>query len=52
MGCGCGKAKAPAVEYHYTTEKGTTSVHQSRLQARAEQLRSGGGGRIAAVTKK
>lgn len=45
MGCNCGASKAKAkLNYEYAHPKtGTTTVYKSEIEARAAQIRNGGG---------
>ena len=51
MGCGCGKRKASqsATSYTLAMPDGQTSQHGSKLEAQAENVRKGGGGKVAAA---
>lgn len=42
MGCNCSK-KADAVQYVYTAPSGTTKTYAKEIEARAAQIRNGGG---------
>lgn len=42
MACNCGK-KANGVQYVYTTPAGTQKVYKSEIEAKAAQIRNGGG---------
>lgn len=50
MGCNCGSNKAERVRYIYTNAQGKQTSHKSEVSARAEQIRSGGGGSIRTET--
>lgn len=45
MGCNCGK-KTGTVKYVFITPEGRRVDFSSEVQARAAQIRAGGGGRI------
>lgn len=46
MGCNCGKA-TPATQYLYTAPDGTQTFYTAEVQARAAQIRNGGGHFVA-----
>jgi hypothetical protein len=48
MGCGCGGKKATT--WQYTSASGQVRTFSSQLQARAQQIRDGGGGSIVPIT--
>jgi hypothetical protein len=43
VGCGCGGTKKQAQQYVYTDPKGNQTTYQTEVQARASQIRNGGG---------
>lgn len=43
MGCGCGKSAQQTVKYVYTDETGRVTANLSETQAKAMQIRKGGG---------
>jgi t-SNARE complex subunit (syntaxin) len=43
MGCNCGGAKTASQQFLYTSPKGESKVYTSEVQARAAQIRNGGG---------
>lgn len=53
MGCGCNKRrKAQSVtSYTLAMPDGQTSEHGSKLEAQAENIRQGGGGKVAPAGK-
>lgn len=42
MGCNCGNKGSKATEWVYSN-KGTTKVYKTEIEARAAQIRNGGG---------
>jgi len=52
VGCGCGKKKQQSLvqassSYVLTMPDGQTSEHPSRLDAEVQNIRAGGGGKVA-----
>lgn len=45
MGCGCGKKNA-SVKYVFVDTNGTQRSYRTEIEARAAQIRAGGGGSI------
>lgn len=43
MGCNCNGSKAATQQYVYTSPQGQTTVYTSEVQAKAAQIRNGGG---------
>lgn len=43
MGCNCGKSSQQKFEYRFTGPDGKVKVYTSEVQARAAQIRQGGG---------
>ena len=51
MGCNCGSSKNAKVSYIYTSPKGVQTTYNSEVEARAAQIRNGGGGSIRTVAR-
>lgn len=51
MGCGCGGSKNSSYNYVFTDSNGVQKTYSSELEAKAAQMRSGGGGNVRAVAK-
>jgi hypothetical protein len=45
MGCNCSK-RATATKFVYVSADGKRTVHKSEIEAKAAQVRAGGGGTI------
>lgn len=45
MGCNCSK-KASATQFIYVAPSGKKTVHKTEIEAKAAQVRAGGGGSI------
>ena len=43
MGCNCGSKGQPKVNYIYTAPGGQQTTYKSEVEARAAQIRNGGG---------
>jgi t-SNARE complex subunit (syntaxin) len=43
MGCNCGGTKTQAQQFLYVSPKGEAKVYPTEVQARAAQIRNGGG---------
>lgn len=43
MACGCQQAKTPQFNYVFVAPNGTQKTYTSEVQARAAQIRAGGG---------
>jgi hypothetical protein len=43
MGCNCGKKNGQPSAFVYTDPKGVTKTYKSEVEARAAQIRNGGG---------
>lgn len=50
MGCGCQGSKATST-WVYVSRDGNQYTFKSQLEARAKQIRDGGGGTITAVSR-
>lgn len=46
MGCNCGGQQKVPVKYVYTNEKGQQITYRTEIEAKAAQIRAGGGGSI------
>lgn len=46
MPCNCGKKAQQAKSFVYTSASGKTTTYSSEIEARAAQVRAGGGGTI------
>jgi hypothetical protein len=51
MACGCQGNKDKNSTYVYVSDKGTQHTFKTEIEARAAQIRAGGGGRIETRTK-
>lgn len=54
MGCGCNKRKRTerrATSYELQMPDGTKSDHDSALEAQAQNVRAGGGGKVRETVK-
>lgn len=52
MGCNCGGKKSAPSSYEYTSaDKSKVQVFRSQVEARAQQIRDGGGGTIKPVSR-
>jgi hypothetical protein len=54
MGCGCSKRRKAAesvTSYTLSMPDGSTSDHGSKLEAQAENVRQGGGGKVEPAGK-
>ena len=51
MPCGCGGGAASKSEFVYTTTKGVQKTYKTEIEAKAAQIRHGGGGAIREVAK-
>jgi hypothetical protein len=52
MGCNCGSNNNSTQQYVYTDPKGVQRTYRTEIEARAAQIRAGGGGNIRSVAKK
>ena len=43
MGCNCGGTKTAPTKFLYTSPKGENKVYKTEVEARAAQIRNGGG---------
>ncbi len=43
MGCNCGGSKNSKQQFLYTSPKGENKVYKTEVEARAAQIRNGGG---------
>lgn len=43
MGCNCGQKTSPKMNFVYVSPKGEKKVYKSEVEARAAQIRNGGG---------
>lgn len=50
MGCGCGSKKS-AVNHVFIDSNGTQRTYRTEIEARAAQIRAGGGGTIKTVAR-
>lgn len=46
MGCNCGGQQKVPVKYVYTSPKGQQTTFMTEIEAKAAQIRAGGGGSI------
>jgi hypothetical protein len=51
MPCNCGSSNNTNQQYVYTDGKGVQRSFRTEIEARAAQIRAGGGGSIRTVTK-
>lgn len=51
MGCNCGGGTTAKNTYIYTDPNGQQHTYNTEIEARAAQIRAGGGGSIRVVTK-
>lgn len=51
MPCGCGQ-NGKSSEFVYTSPQGVQQTHKTEIEAKAAQIRAGGGGSIREVVKK
>lgn len=47
MGCGCNKQSQALQNYVYTSPSGQSKTYRSEIEARAAQIRNGGGTYVA-----
>ena len=51
MPCNCGSGANGQKSYEYTSPTGQTKTFNTEIEAKAAQLRAGGGGSIRAVSR-
>jgi hypothetical protein len=51
MGCNCAGQKTAAVKYVYTSPQGVQTSYPTQIEAKAAQVRAGGGGNIRTEAK-
>lgn len=51
IGCNCGSKTAQKVNYIYTTPQGRQVTYRTEIEAKAAQIRAGGGGSIRTEAK-